>query len=460
MATYYSQGTGNWSTLENWNDVAGGGGSSPASIAAMDDQTFVIQAGHKVTFDVEDAETCDGSISGWITGINGITITSAAEGSTPGELTLSATANNTDRIYGLRLKAGAQIVGTNATVLGKLTAGSNESPIPAAATHVIWALGLHAIATIDLTYLNLAMYGTGPTEPVYVLTADEAISQTELSCEGFRSATNPNTETEWRAGWTVTVCDINKSREFEIYTLAATPVEDGVIHLATGLTKAKSAGALVCLTRRNVELLTTNGGYLFRNGTGAVLDSVSMRSTSGNGAMIGYGTSHTVQGSTVFSNSSDCIQYGTSHTLQGNTVATGCYTVVSVGTSHTVQDNTVICGGSCGIYTGSSHIIQGNVVISGCSTGIGSGTTVINNQLICNDASINGVEKVMQANNKNSSSWWYDVNLTNYTTLVYQPLRNDITAIYATPRTEIWPKGYEPAGTGTDDRKYPTPIPI
>jgi hypothetical protein len=48
MATYYSQATGNWSTLSNWNDVRDGSGSSPASIAAMDDQTFVIQPGVQV----------------------------------------------------------------------------------------------------------------------------------------------------------------------------------------------------------------------------------------------------------------------------------------------------------------------------------------------------------------------------------------------------------------------------
>ena len=37
MATWYSQGSGLWSTLSNWNDAADGSGSAPASIAAFDD---------------------------------------------------------------------------------------------------------------------------------------------------------------------------------------------------------------------------------------------------------------------------------------------------------------------------------------------------------------------------------------------------------------------------------------
>ena len=54
MATYYSQASGKWSTLSNWNDIIDGSGSSPISIAAMDDNSFVIQSGHVIEFDIED----------------------------------------------------------------------------------------------------------------------------------------------------------------------------------------------------------------------------------------------------------------------------------------------------------------------------------------------------------------------------------------------------------------------
>ena len=99
MATWYSQGSGLWSTLSNWNDAADGSGSAPGSIAAFDDSPVVIQEGHVIEFDVEDAVACDGSVSGWPTGIAGITITGSAAG-TPGELTLTDTNNNAMTQFG------------------------------------------------------------------------------------------------------------------------------------------------------------------------------------------------------------------------------------------------------------------------------------------------------------------------------------------------------------------------
>ena len=103
MATYYSQGTGNWSTLANWDTARDGSGTDPASVAAMDGQFFYIQPGHTVTFDVEDAPACDGSISGWsTTGIAQITIEGGP--SSAGVLQFSATPNTPGRIYGLRIR--------------------------------------------------------------------------------------------------------------------------------------------------------------------------------------------------------------------------------------------------------------------------------------------------------------------------------------------------------------------
>ncbi len=45
--TYYSQGTGNFGTLSNWNTVRGGGGSSPADLVSGD--IFTVQNGHTIT---------------------------------------------------------------------------------------------------------------------------------------------------------------------------------------------------------------------------------------------------------------------------------------------------------------------------------------------------------------------------------------------------------------------------
>ena len=167
MATWYSQGSGLWSTLSNWNDAADGSGSAPGSIAAFDDSPVVIQAGHVVEFDVEDAVACDGSVSGWTTGIAGITITGAAAGNTPGELTLTDAVNNTNCVYGLRLKANTAIVGTNVAVLGKVTGGTSTVPLPSGAVHIIQFVDPPTTGGFDLTYLSLALYAAQPVETAY-----------------------------------------------------------------------------------------------------------------------------------------------------------------------------------------------------------------------------------------------------------------------------------------------------
>ena len=76
MSTFYSQGDGNWSTTTNWDTVAGGGGTDPASgnEAGMDNHTYIIQANHAITLDL--------NMAAWAVGIAGLTITSHA--TTPG----------------------------------------------------------------------------------------------------------------------------------------------------------------------------------------------------------------------------------------------------------------------------------------------------------------------------------------------------------------------------------------
>lgn len=465
MATYYSQDTGNWSTLANWNSAANGSGSSPASIAAMDDQTFIIQAGHVITFDVEDSLDCDGSVSGWTTGINGITITGADAGNTPGELTLTRTANSaSNRLYGLRLKAGATIVGTNKTVFGKLTAGTSDNPIPPEATHVIWALGINETVTIDLTYLSLAMYGSSPIEPVYVLTTDATIGQTELLCKGLRNNTNPNMETEWRAGWMVIVSNDGYPINTEYLYLATIPVENNVIRLASGLTKARLAGTNIVLCRRNIELRATGVGCLIRYGFNAIYNSVALSHTDYglNRYMIRGGSWHILEGTTIIIRTYWGIRQSNYLTVTGQTVFTGCGGAIIQGNNGIIENNTAIIGCNWAFHSTYNMIVRGQVKISGCSDSAlyGVGSTPIINTLICKNTIISGVNKVATVATTTSSIWLYDVDIVNYVTLINQPLQKNITTIFATPRTEIWPKGYEPAGTNTNDRKYPLPIPI
>ena len=48
MSTYYSQASGAWSLMSNWNTAANGSGSTPANLAAFDNNSVVIQAPHAI----------------------------------------------------------------------------------------------------------------------------------------------------------------------------------------------------------------------------------------------------------------------------------------------------------------------------------------------------------------------------------------------------------------------------
>jgi hypothetical protein len=377
--------------LENWNDAVDGSGNSPASIAAMDNNAFVIQAGHTITFDVEDAVTCDGSISGWVTGIAGITITGATAGNTPGELTLSSVANSVDRIYGLRLTNC--ILGTNTAVYGKLTAGNAETPIPSNARTIIEMLdpSLANNDTIILgTYLIIELYGTGPIEPVYELTSAALATDTQLHVRGLRDHINPNTETEWKAGDTVIICNINKGYSAITKTLdSITPVDDGVINLSSTIGSTRLQGALVCLLNRNITIRSGSSPaalcYCIRNCYNAILDSIliyNYTSTVNNGSGLGYCYKGTiVQGTSIIYASGQCFYLGNEYLITGRAVLTG-----SIGRGIFVKDNspfsvtgeTVCCGSNSLISTVYSGMtsrffeISGDVIIAGNSSFTGS----------------------------------------------------------------------------------------
>ena len=540
MATWYSQGSGLWSTLANWNDAADGSGSAPANIAAFDDSPVVIQAGHVIEFDVEDAVAVDGSVSGWTTGIAGITITGAAAGNTPGELALTDTANSANRVYGLRLKANTAIVGTNVAVLGKVTGGTESVPLPTGAVHIIQFVDPPTTGGFNLTYLSLALYCAPPVETAYVTTANAGIGDSVLSVQGRLTSCNPNTDTaEWQVGRAVRVIRTTSAGvDTQATTIAA--VGDGTITLSDNLTVAKPAGSLVVLEQRNIEIrdsaATSDTRNIIANGTGAVLDCAirSLRSsTSGTrgiyggtsnivqgsavisgctygihlgtsntvqgsavisgciygivvgtshtvqgsatilGCAIGIysGTSHTVQGSATISGCTSGIAAGTSHTVQGSAVISGCTYGIHLGTSNTVQGSATILGCAIGIYQGTSHTVQGSATISGCSYGIAAGTshtvqgsaTISGcntgiyqsaNALVAHTASITGCTTNYRVDTADDSVFSYATPTDG--TLVFATYKLNVAPTVATPRVEIWPSGYEAAGTGDVTRRYPS----
>ena len=323
----------------------------------MDNNTFIVQAGHVVTFDVEDAVACDGSVSGWTTGLAGITITGAAV--TPGELRLS-TANNSNpatRVYCIRLKAGAKIVGTSAAVFGRLLSGTSladETPMPTGAVHVIYDAGATATAGfVDTRYLDVRLYCAAPTATVYTLTAAAGTADTALTV-----TPDPATEVEWRAGWALGVNDVAQGVESTNATLhGTTPVAANTINLSGAIGTAKNIGARVCLLQRNVEVRWGHAGYAFApvsgDGGSMILDCAIRQ------------TNVTLQGRGV--------NGGVGTIMQGSAVISGCTYGIYAGTGHTMQGSAVISGCSNGIYAGTGHTMQGLATIQACTQGINQG---------------------------------------------------------------------------------------
>jgi hypothetical protein len=159
MATYYSQDSGAWSTLANWDTNTGGGGTDPASVAAMEDNLFVIQAGHIIDYNLTATST-------WTTGFQTITIQGHA--TTPGMLRCDSTTEAAGN-YILPMKTGFSIVGTTGAAKGRILCNSdgvwaNSNNCANTVNFIIKTLaGSSAVATIDATYLTCKLLCTDPT---------------------------------------------------------------------------------------------------------------------------------------------------------------------------------------------------------------------------------------------------------------------------------------------------------
>jgi hypothetical protein len=165
MATYYSQSSGVWSSLTRWDTVAGGGGSNPASVAAMEDNLFVIQDTHVIDFDIDT--------SAWTVGFQTITIT-GGEG-TPGTLRCDSTTLAAGT-YNVKMKTGFAIVGSAAAVTnhGRILANSDgawgtTTPLANDRKFIISTLtGTSTVDTITATHLDIQLYCKQPAVTDYV----------------------------------------------------------------------------------------------------------------------------------------------------------------------------------------------------------------------------------------------------------------------------------------------------
>jgi hypothetical protein len=391
MATYYSLATGNWSTLANWNTAADGSGSAPASVAAMDNETFIIQAGHTITLDVD--------ISAHTNGVAGLTIESHA--TDPGMLVCPTAAGN----YGLKIKTGTSIVGTNAAVFGRILANSdgvwgNTGAVPA---NITFLISLDGTGFINAQYLDIALRCTEPT------IASVATYGTKLAVSSIDTGTDTITLGSahgWAANTPVMIqstgtlpgglsasavyyvtspsgADLKLALVSSGTAVDITSAGTGTIEVYSGHTSTSTAvmnvladvtGDAQWATGASVVLSDCNdtGNYdqqrvtLSAVAAGTITLSANVDSAQFPGAII-YLMTRNVAIRSNTTTTTNIVSYPTAATHGG---VFGCEIRSTAGTGTTFYGN-----GVYGVY-GSGHTISGTV--SGCNNGVyyGSGHTI------------------------------------------------------------------------------------
>lgn len=221
--TFTSAGINNlWSNAANWD----GGVSVP-----VDNDSVTIPSGQTCEFDVDQ--------SAFANGIAGITIT--------GTLKLTRTAG----MYYLKMKAATQIAGA-----GTFDCGTDGDIIPFATKHTI--TGGAAWFIQGSGGLTMTVYAAEPTVKTILITALEPIGETVLGVD------TDVTGDIWAEGDTIIIDDIDKARESETRMIAAGGIAAGTITITSGLTAAKSVGAVVNLISRNVKFIGV-GAHLLQN---------------------------------------------------------------------------------------------------------------------------------------------------------------------------------------------------
>jgi len=374
MATRTSVGSGPWATAETWDT------GIPA-----DGDDVVIASGHTVTFNADQ--------SAFTTGV---------------KITITGTLNHalTGGPYTMFIKTGASVVGA-----GTWNIGTSANPIPFAVKHTITgAAGWYVDGVSGLT---MTVYGAEPSIKTIKLSGNEAIGQTELSVD-----TDVRTDI-WAVGDIIRIDDINKAQESEERTIAAGGIAADAITVTSGLTAAKSTGAVVSLITRNVKIIGTGtgartiyrvgstankltiGGGMFMFVNKTILDACHYTAISG-GTFSGntYGlsgcSSATISGGT-FSGNANGLSNCSSATISGGTFSGNTYGLSNCS-SATISGGT-FSGNANGLSYCSSATISGGTFsgntngLTGCSSATISGGTFSGNAnglSNCSSATISG----------------------------------------------------------------------
>jgi hypothetical protein len=437
MATYYSYESGAFSSVGAsgiWNTSTTPGARPwasgfPADVAALDNNQFIIQTGHVVEQDLEDAVACGraaGDVSGWANGIAGITVQNG------GELTLSRTANTTLAISDLACtdhtgppfsltSASNPFVASDSGALITIPAGGN------------WTGGVYLVTYVGAGEVTITVDPTNGSDGaacaatlanrVYDLPIKDGASCSMIgtatgkltSSPGSGTTAMPTNATHVIQQLGTTTRTLIDATNLDVDLFCAPPNHvsytvdvaaasgDNHVHVSHDPTgdpewlpgrEVRCNNVAQAQSSKVVTLASSNPLTSDGDGTGTITFTGTIGAAMAVGAQITL-TQRNIEIRTnnagiAFSGGTgavlDCairsltyntgsgINGGTGHTVQGSAAISGFSNGINLGTGHTVQGSAVISGCYYGINSGTGHTVQGSAVISGCYYGISAGT--------------------------------------------------------------------------------------
>jgi hypothetical protein len=331
MATITSDQTGDWDQTSTWV-----GGVVPQ---AGDD--VVIASSHEVTYNITSGSEVD---------LNSVTITG----------TLIAETAAGDYV----LKVSGDIGGS-----GNFNIGSDGTPYPSTCTFTI-DFDSTGSSIEGGSGLTCNFYCLNPTNQEIQLSVTEAAGQTELSVD------TDVTGDIWKAGDQVCICNVNKTQDPELRTIAVGGISSDHIDVTVGLSTQKLEDSCIVLVTRNIKITNTTD-YAFRSIAGSVLGCEISGCTNG----IFTGSNNTISGAIY--NCGNGIASSYSNTITA-AISSGTYflnssydntvsgVIAGVGSglfgSYNNTVSSMVCGCNRGVESGRNNVISGT--ISGCGHGL------------------------------------------------------------------------------------------